>query len=397
MTKKVNVKNQGNNVTEDFDFPPINIEEIDRAIFNFFDKDINFGVTYNGKSSKVPVVFAAGERFALTRRKSPIRDKNNALILPIISIMRTGMDISPSQNNKGTAISFYYTQPYYIKRRLADQDRDYQNIVNKMGLKNQDNVTARGHFIDNSISPGSVARPSTFASRRNKKGLSYIDRLPKGIKDNIDDNIFEIIEVPYPDFISMTYNVTFWTQYVTQANQIIETLMSKFMPYKEAIITTANGYEVFISLGDSINSDVNFENYTDDERVIKHSIDIVVSGYLLALDNELLGIPFRSYFSAPQIDFGYYDSNTQVVKREKNDFERLDDKKLVLTDLTDASNVRGDELERGQSSEEYEKVIENPFNDSKEKTYVKAKLRNQRAGETVAGKNTVRLIDTQSE
>ena len=75
-------------------------------------------MTYGGKSSKVPVVFAAGERFALTRRKSPIRDKNNALILPIVSIMRTGMDISPAQNNKGTAISFYYAEPYYIKRRL---------------------------------------------------------------------------------------------------------------------------------------------------------------------------------------------------------------------------------------------------------------------------------------
>lgn len=397
MTRKVNVKNQGNNVTENFDFPPINIEEIDRAIFNFFDKEINFGVTYGGKSSKVPVVFAAGERFALTRRKSPIRDKNNALILPIISIMRTGMDISPSQNNKGTAISFYYAEPYYIKRRLADQDRDYQNIINKMGLKNQDNVSARGHFIDNSISPGKTASPNTIASRRNKGGLAFIDRLPKGIQEKVNDNIFEIVEIPYPDFISMTYNVTFWTQYVTQANQIIETLMSKFTPYKETIVETANGYEVFVSLGDSINSDVNFDNYTDDERVIKHSIDITVSGYLLALDNELLGIPFRSYFSAPQINFGYYDVNTSVVKREKNDFERIDNKNLVLSDLTDAENIRGTELERGQSSEEYERVIENPFNDSKEKTYVKAKLVNQRAGETVAGKNTVRIIDTQSE
>lgn len=397
MTKKVNITNQGNNVTENFDFPPINIEEIDRAIFNFFDKELNFGVTYGGKSSKVPVVFAAGERFALTRRKSPIRDKNNALILPIVSIMRTGMDISPSQNNKGTAISFYYAEPYYIKRRLADQDRDYQNIVNKMGLKNQDNVTARGHFIDNSITPGKTAAPNTISSRRNKGGLAFIDRLPKGIQQKVNDNIFEIVEVPYPDFISMTYNVTFWTQYVTQANQIIETLMSKFGPYKEVIVTTSNGYEVFVDLGNSINSDVNFDNYTDDERVIKHSIDITASGYLLALDNELLGIPFRSYFSAPQINFGYYDANVPVVKREKNDFDRLDNKELVLSDLTDASNIRGDKLERGQSSEEYERTIENPFDDSKEKVYVKAKLRNQRAGETVAGKNTVRLIDTQSE
>lgn len=397
MTKKVNITNQGNNITENFDFPPINIEEIDRAIFNFFDKEINFGVTYGGKNSKVPVVFSTGERFALTRRKSPIRDKNNALILPIISISRTGIDIGPSQNNKGTAIAFYYAQPYYIKRRLAAQDRDYQNIINKLGLKNQDNVTARGHFIDNSISPGKTASPGTISSRRNKGGLSYIDRLPKGLQNNIGDNIHEIIEIPYPDFISMTYNVTFWSQYVKQSNEIIETLMSKFGPYKEVILKTSNGYEIFVDLADSISINTNFDNFTDDERVIKHSVDITASGYLLALDNELLGIPFKSYFSSPNINFGYYDSNVPVVRREKNNFEVLDKKDLTLSDLTDIENVRGDKLDRGHSSEEYEKIIEDPFDGSKEKVYVKAKLVNQRAGETVASKNTVRIIDTQSE
>ena len=138
MTKKVNVKNEGENIPENFDFPQINIEEIDRAIFNLFDKEISFEVQYDGSNSKVPVVFASGERFALTRRKSPIRDNNNALILPIISISRGNFDISPGQNNLGTAIAPYYTQPYYVKHRLAEADRDYQNIINKMGIKNQD-------------------------------------------------------------------------------------------------------------------------------------------------------------------------------------------------------------------------------------------------------------------
>ena len=109
---------EGDNPPEDFDFPSFGIENIDRAVFELFDTKLNFQVTQKGESKKVPVVFAAGERFALTRRKNPIRDKNNALILPIISIMRNDIDFSVDQGGKKTAISFREQPTYYIKKRL---------------------------------------------------------------------------------------------------------------------------------------------------------------------------------------------------------------------------------------------------------------------------------------
>ena len=86
----------GNNSPEDFTIPSIGIEDIDRAIFELFDKKLSFEVKSQGKLQKVPVIFAAGERFALTRRKNPLRDKDNALILPIISIARNDIDFSPT-------------------------------------------------------------------------------------------------------------------------------------------------------------------------------------------------------------------------------------------------------------------------------------------------------------
>ena len=45
-------------------------------------------------------------------------------------------------------------------------------------------------------------------------------------KNALGDNIFEVIQVPYPIFIAVSYNVTFWTQYLTQMNQIQEILLS---------------------------------------------------------------------------------------------------------------------------------------------------------------------------
>ena len=91
---KIIKKFDGDNPPEDFEFPSIGIEDIDRTVFKLFDKKLNFQTTQKKESKKVPVVFASGERFALTRRKNPIRDKNNALILPLISIIRNDIDFS---------------------------------------------------------------------------------------------------------------------------------------------------------------------------------------------------------------------------------------------------------------------------------------------------------------
>ena len=83
---------EGQNVPSDFHLPPCGLEDIDKALFNLFDKDIKFTITQKNQSRDVPVVFATGERFALVKRRQPIKDENDAFILPLISIRRTGID-----------------------------------------------------------------------------------------------------------------------------------------------------------------------------------------------------------------------------------------------------------------------------------------------------------------
>ena len=59
----------GNNSPDDFTIPSIGIEDMDKAVFNLFNEKLSFEVEQKGKLQKVPVIFASGERFALTRRK----------------------------------------------------------------------------------------------------------------------------------------------------------------------------------------------------------------------------------------------------------------------------------------------------------------------------------------
>ena len=147
--KQILIKDfDGKNVPKDFEFPSIGIENIDRAIFDLFNETLNFQVTSKDQVKNVPVIFATGERFALTRRKNPIRDKNNTNILPLISIVRQNLDIGPSQGGKKTAIALRAQPNYTIKNRLSEKDRNFQNIINKPGLRNQDNVATNNNFID---------------------------------------------------------------------------------------------------------------------------------------------------------------------------------------------------------------------------------------------------------
>ena len=392
---KIIKKFDGDNPPDDFDFPSIGIEDIDRTVFKLFDEKLNFQTTQKKESKKVPVVFASGERFALTRRKNPIRDKNNALILPLISIMRNDIDFSHDQKGKGTAISFRNQPSYTVKRRLAKKDRNYQNVINKIGLANQTNASSRRAFVLSDIVPGNVAAPGEQASRRNGNNISFSSQAGNiNLSEDLGNNIFEIIDIPYPEFIAITYEVTFWTQYIQQANQMMETLIFNFDGQgQEIAIKTENGYDLVAFFDKSFNNSSNFDNYSDDERVVKNSINLTIPGYMLNPKNP--GIPnlVRSYFSAPTIDFGYHEQFAKIV--ENNQPERKEDKfkKNVLQDLT---NIKEGSI-RGELVPVIEEKIINPFSGEETVQFSKIRHRNQRKGETVGSSLIIKDIENQNE
>ena len=379
----------GNNAPEDFDIPSIGIEDIDRAIFELFDNKISFEVKHKGTLQKVPVIFAAGERFALTRRKNPIRDRENTLILPLISIMRQNIDFSPAQSNKKTAIAFREQENYVIKYRLSERDRKYQNIINKQGIKNQDNVSSRKHFLSNIPSPGFGTKPNTLSTRR--EGVQFSSEAKVSLGEELGKNIFEVIQIPYPEFVAVTYDVIFWTQYMQQSNQMLETLLINFTGQGEEIpMTTAGGYELvaFFS-GPFSNSGTNLDNFTEDERIIKHSFSVTIPGYVLNPKHPGMPKMIRSYVSAPELSFGVYLGDVETINYQP---ERKQEtvKRHVLEDLT---NIKEHELVRGESREVIQNTVVNPFTKSTKTEFSKIRTRNQRSGETVASSEIIEEIE----
>jgi|18_taG_2_1085343.scaffolds.fasta_scaffold00126_14 hypothetical protein len=385
----------GNNSPDDFTIPSVGIEDIDRAIFELFDKKISFEVSNEGKLQKVPVIFASGERFALTRRKNPIRDRANALILPIISIMRNDIDFTPSQSGKGTAISFREQQSYRVRYRLSERDRKFQNIVNKMGIKNQSNVASLNNLLENTgLTGGRGAVPGTVATRRTNESMSFSKDAKLALESDLGVNIFEIIEVPYPEFIAINYDIIFWTQYMKQANQMIETLLVNFTGQGEEIpITTNGGYELVAFFKGTFSNSSNLDEFTDSERIIKHTFSVTIPGYIINPRHPGLPNLVRTYTSAPVISFTFADANAAVISYQSE----TNEEKVARHVLTDLTAVDENSLRRGESSAVIENFVRNPFSSSTKTEFSRIKSRNVRTGETVASSKIIGALEDQQE
>ena len=116
---------EGTDIPSDIEIPTCTIEDVDRSVFNLFDKQLPFQSSLGDGEKKIPVIFATGERFAVLRRKEPLRDKGGALILPLVSIMRTGVSqnvdhgIGPGQGG-----------PITITKRIAKESQLYLQLKN---------------------------------------------------------------------------------------------------------------------------------------------------------------------------------------------------------------------------------------------------------------------------
>lgn len=368
----------GANIPTDFHIPACGIEDVDRAVFRLFDKDNPMFVTINDdegqflRKHKVPVVFATGERFALKQRDNPIRDKSGALILPIISVRRTGLDQSYAGYEGGYGLA-QTTGDLIIKKRLSKKDPSWQNLINRRGLKEQDNVSSVSNLLNQSLSTGN--QPGKLASRRDK--FASRDKL---LDTDLASNIFEVITMPFPVFFQAMYEVVIWTSYVQHMNEIVQRIMRGGEFKKNYRITTDKGYWFVAYFEDDIGSQDNLEEFTDEARVHKSVFNIKVPAYMIANQDGGDMVPFRRYLSAPQLSFGFIDGIFEQPPQSPAPSGDPDDFVLDEVERLDAT---GNEIRERDTDLFQRRIVQDPFSGEEQDVFVRIKQRNARAGETV--------------
>jgi hypothetical protein len=376
---------EGQNVPDDFHLPPCGLEDIDKALFDLFNKEIKFTVTQKNESRDVPVVFATGERFALVKRRQPIKDENDAFILPLISIRRTSIDQSSSAERLADVGDLI------IKRKLSKRDPVYQNLINRQDLTHQENVRSSNNDAK-STNPKS-AKAGTVNSRRNPVETASSGPL---ISNTVHDHhIYEVITIPFPHFIDVSYEITFWTSYTIHMNQMIERLVGAYTGNRNQFKLESDKGYWFVAYPDTtVSNQDNFDDFTNDERIIRYTFNVKVPGYIVASQNPGDMSPFRKFVSAPDVHFDVFTSNAPIVQHPPglpDPTGEID--KFILSDVNDI-NAAGDIVENDRLQYLKAKTeVRNPFTKEGEVEYLKVLTRNQRKGETVVSARIVTKID----
>ena len=87
---------------DNFELPSCGIEDVDRAVFKLFDEQIPLFFKSKENTKRIPVIFATGERAFILRRQKPLTDRHGALILPLVSILRSGLEQAPTAGGFGS-------------------------------------------------------------------------------------------------------------------------------------------------------------------------------------------------------------------------------------------------------------------------------------------------------
>ena len=320
--------------------PSCGLEDVDVALFNLFDKEIapQFGGTDSTPLSKTPVIFAAGEKWSMLKNGRPLRDRNGSLLLPLITIMRNEVSQDLSADIAGRGINQHVGE-IVIRRKLDKSDREYQNLINRILLPNQSNVAVNKSIVGSDH--------QQVVTNRVIGELSKDIDVVRGalLKPNLSNNVYETIVVPTPQFYTAKYQITVWAQYMQHTNQILERIITSFLPQGQNWkIDTPKGYWFIASVdGGSYAMETNFDDMSQQERFLKYTFNVNVPAYFFASTVPGNPVPVKRYVSSPNIKFETLSAEFKTT--DQGNYELGSDDPTLPLD--DQRNIRKDQRTPG--------------------------------------------------
>lgn len=371
---------EGNAIPDGVRVPSCGIEDLDKAFFCALRDEVMFQVGADpGRQQKVPIVFAIGEKWSMLKSGRALRDKNKTLILPIITVRRVKIE-QTAEDIAGRGMNQHVGQ-IVVRTKLDERDRAYQNILNKLGVPNSaDSPGEREFDEDGSLTTErSGTRANAFDADVRAGGL---------LAPKLGVNAWQIASLPTPQFYTATFEVTIWAQYQDHLNQMIERLMSCYLPTgnRTLKLKTDKGYWFVAYFDEGYGSEDNADNASGDELIRKYKLTVKVPGYVVESSSPGTPSGLRSFVSAPQIAFvqggeGVDTSLANGVPAVSDPYEGADDPDRQYL-LTDPSQHPQTHAEQATERVVVDTVV-NPFTGRREPEFARVVSRNVSSGESV--------------
>jgi len=239
----------------EIEFSPSSLETIDGAMMRFIDEELNLSVGTNEGFKKVPVLWVTAERAYQIKHNKDLRDKEETLILPLITVNRAS--VSKDANKRGTV----YANLYPIPDAKGGVITIARQINQKKTAEFQNAFANRKYGPDKNV--------SSKMSNTNKRNMS-VQRV-----------VYETISIPIPTWVTINYEITLRTEFQQQINELLRPFITvpgnSRMPRR--IQYENHFYEVFID--GNITNGSNKANLGMERRNYEQTINIEVLGYLI--------------------------------------------------------------------------------------------------------------------
>ena len=197
----------------------VGIQDIDEAIMYYFQNVIRPFVIQNGNRIEVPIIYGAPERWKSVQRDGYYKDKNGAIMAPLIMFKRDTIEKNRSLGNK---LDANYPNLYGVMKKKYDTKNFYSNF----------NVLT--------------------------------NRVPEQ----------QFYAVTIPDYVTLTYSCVVYTYYVEQLNKIVEAIEYA----SDSYWGNPQRYQ-FKAAIDSFTTVT--ELPTNDVRLVRSTFNIKIYGYII--------------------------------------------------------------------------------------------------------------------
>ena len=220
----------------------VGLQDIDEAIMFYFQNVIRPFVYQNGVRIEVPVIYGSPEKWKSVQKDGYYKDKNGAIMAPLIMFKRDTMDKNRSLTNK--------------------LDANHPNLYTSW---------AKSYNPKNSYSNFSV----------------LTNRIP------VEQFVVNVV----PDYVNLTYTCAIQTYYVEQMNKIIEAVNYASDSYwgdpeRFKFKASIDSYSTAIEMSDSTN------------RIIKGTFTIKLFGYIVPDTVQKDVTAIKKYNSKAQVVIG---------------------------------------------------------------------------------------------
>ena len=249
------IENADENI-EEIAFMPSTLENIDRAMFDFAEKDLDLHVNTNKGWKKVPILWVSAERSFQIKADKDLRDSTGVLKLPLMTIERTTVEKDPGF--KGT-----------FQAHVPDSG-EVRRITVPAGKTIQHEKTSNFRNAFSARQYGTSGTPNVGHGQLN---------FPS-VKANNTRVVFQTKYLPVPVYVKVMYSLKIRTEYLQQMNDIFQPFITKTGQMNNFFIThEGHRYEGFIE--GSFGQSNNVSELGEEERSYETEIQLKILGYLM--------------------------------------------------------------------------------------------------------------------